>query len=195
MRKLVLGVLVAGAMALAASSASAQGQCPPAGVASGCGLVITIGSGGTLSGAAFSGGIYDGSEDTLIGVVNSSGGPVSSFMLTDPSTGAFAFDGDGPCTVSPPEASCGADPSGYGGPNTLFSLNGAGTILTVSFPTALADGTSQWFSLEGLPTLSQIGVPPGPGPGPGPVGAPEPGTLMLLGTGLSGLFLGFRRKA
>jgi hypothetical protein len=49
----------------------------------------------------------------------------------------------------------------------------------------------------GAPTLPPWAptpfIPPGPGPGPNPVPVPEPTTLLLLGSGLAGLW-GFRKK-
>jgi hypothetical protein len=65
-------------------------------------------------------GPYDGIEDTLIGVVNSSGKPVSSLALSS-DTDLFGFDSDGLCDVLPHPSGCPFGPTGYEGPKTSFS--------------------------------------------------------------------------
>ncbi len=99
-------------------------ECPAAGNNTGCQFLITVNADGTTSVAGYTtapnNGPYDGSDDTLVGVLNNSSNSVSSLPLSS-STTIFAFEGDCPCTVSPRPASCGTDPSGYGGPNATFS--------------------------------------------------------------------------
>src|SRR5204863_3003508 len=101
-------------------------QCPPVGADTGCGILITI-TGASAGGAATAFTVvaasaptqppYEDSEDTLIGVLNSSGVTVNSLALSS-STDIFGFDGDGPCTVLPNPGNCNpAEPSGYAGPN------------------------------------------------------------------------------
>src|SRR5438105_111394 len=101
-----------------ASAAAMFTQCPPVGVNTGCQFLITVNPGGgfTVQGDpnAPNNGPYDGVEDTLIGVVNNTGGPLSSIALSS-NTDIFGFDGDGPCTVTPNPGNCSSDPSGYGG--------------------------------------------------------------------------------
>jgi hypothetical protein len=102
---------------------------------------------------------YDGVEDTLVGVQNSSGANLTSITLSSPDTtfgGLFNFDGDGPCTFSTSDcfgvASAGVDPGDYQGPNNTFSgISGDHTSGTVNFTTPIVAGGSTWFALEGTP--------------------------------------------
>ena len=163
----ILGGVLAVSMALVASTASAVPlfpQCPATGVNTGCQFLITINPGGVLSvtedTTAPNNGPYDASEDTLVGVVNNSGAPVTSFSLNS-TTDIFGFDADGPCTQVPGPVNCSSDPSGYGGPGVFFSgINGTATFGTIGFTPALANGASTWFALEGALTVTQIlGLP------------------------------------
>ena len=179
-------------VAVVSSSAAVITQCPPVGLDSGCGILITITS--ALGGAATGFNViaasaptqppYDGAEDTLIGVINSSGVMVNTLTLSS-STDIFGFDGDGPCTVTPNPGNCNpADPSGYAGPNVTFSgINGAGTSGTVNFTGGLPDGASRWFGLEEALTPNQIQ----------PGGVPEPTSITLLVSGMAAFFLYSRR--
>src|SRR4051812_35843407 len=80
-------------------------QCPPVGLDTGCGILLTITSAsGGIAGAftvvaatSPTQPPYEGSEDTLIGVLNNSGVTVNSLALSS-TTDIFGFDGDGPCT-------------------------------------------------------------------------------------------------
>ena len=102
--------------------------------------------------AAGNGNPYDGTEDTLIGVQNSSGATLNSIPLSG--TNIFGFDGDGPCNTiyhSPAYAWCAtAGFTGYEGPDNTFSFDGSNSG-TVNFTTGIADGGSTWFALEGTP--------------------------------------------
>ncbi|WP_332026998.1 IPTL-CTERM sorting domain-containing protein [Rudaea sp.] len=199
--KILGGVLVV-SMALVASTASAVPlfpQCPPTGVNTGCQFLITINPGGSLSVAqdtnAPNNGPYDGIEDTLVGVVNNSGAPASSFTLTS-TVDIFGFDLDGPCIALAPFATgCSSDPSGYGGPGVFFSgINGTFTSGTVGFTPALANGATAWFALEGALTITQIiGLPQA-------VSAPalSEWAMILLGAAfalLGGFILSRRRRS
>jgi hypothetical protein len=76
----------------------AASLCPSLGDATGCDLVITITNSGTsvAAGPSFSiaGGTYDGSDDTLVGIINNSSGAISKIDLRS-TTNIFGFDGDG----------------------------------------------------------------------------------------------------
>ena len=75
---------------------------------------------------------YDGVEDTLIGVQNNSGRPISSINLASTTASIFGFDQDGICdpsswpapttTNTPPgcPGPQGFGPTGYEGPGTSF---------------------------------------------------------------------------
>src|SRR5271169_6065822 len=99
-----------------AQDAAYSDPCTPAlplGSAKGCGALITVtvvdGNGNAVAftvtipnngGGAGNGNPYDGTEDTLVGIVNSSGGFLNSITLSATDTtfgGIFSFDQDGPC--------------------------------------------------------------------------------------------------
>jgi hypothetical protein len=178
----ILHIAAATALVLSVPCAlRAASICPAVGDATaGCDLIITITNSGTsvAAGPSFSiaGGTYDGSDDTLIGIINNSGSAISNIHLSS-STDIFGFDGDGIDTFGAP--SNGSDTSGYGGPDTFFTnINASATSGTVDFVTPLAaNGGNTYFSLEEALVPSQVVVGPA---------VPEPSTLLLLGTGLAG---------
>ena len=165
-----------------------------------CSFIITIGSGGSISGAQVPGANpYDGSDDALIGVINNSGaaftGPIT-LSGTGNGGGLFAFDGDGICAFTSTNSvslsycsSLKSGSSGYEGPlNTFTGISSNGTTGTVSI-SGLANGATTFFSLESSPASTNGGT------GPVIVGStPEPATLSLIGSGLLGLFLLKRRN-
>jgi hypothetical protein len=160
-------------MVFAARCASAQNQCSsalPVGTATGCGALITVYQvDSTGKATAFTvttlgnGNPYDGTEDTLVGVQNNSSTNLSSIPLSSPNAPIFGFDGDGPCDTlyhSPayswcpegyPTAPGDPNPEGYAGPDNTFTITN-NTSGTVSFTTAIPNGESTWFALEGTPT-------------------------------------------
>lgn len=138
-------------------------------------------------------GPYDGSEDMTVGLINNTGRSLSSFTLTSTAADAFGFDGDGIQTytsangVSIPTGGV----TGYEGPNMTFDTTGVvggdGTMV-INFITALANGADTYFSLEGAPGTTGIGVGPGGG-----TSTPEPTSMALLGGGMLSLgLLAFR---
>ena len=144
--------------------------------ASTCGVVITVTAvDANGSATAFfvtltgNGNPYDGTEDTLVGVVNSSGASLNVMGLTSANTtfgGLFNFDTDGPCLYNPSD--CHGS-TGYEGPQNTFTI-GPGTPCTLGTcftsgtlnfnPAVLNNGTT-WFALEGTPqsltAVSQTG--------------------------------------
>jgi hypothetical protein len=190
--KMILNMTTIMLVAALASSAAVITQCPPVGLDSGCGLLITITSASGGAGTAFNviaassptQPPYDGVEDTLIGVLNSSGVTVNTLALRS-TTDIFGFDGDGPCTVSPNPGNCNAaEPSGYAGPGVTFSgITATFTAGTVNFTGGLPDGSSRWFGVEEAVTPSQI-LP----------GVPEPTSMALLASGLAAFGIYSRRR-
>jgi hypothetical protein len=153
-------------------------ECPPIGADSGCAILIYIDDNGAQILTDGSQPVYDGIEDTLIGVLNdTTGTTISSIPLTGTSD-VFAFDGDGICSpnnsTSPfspgsPGSNSGVGPctgnandtsnGGYGGPDGFFTdINGSFTTGTVNFSTPIAPGHSDFFSLEGAINGSDINV-------------------------------------
>ncbi|HYM32705.1 MAG TPA: hypothetical protein VEU47_15485, partial [Candidatus Cybelea sp.] len=139
-----------------------------------CDIVITFKAGGGVTTNVTGKGPYDGSDDQLVGVVNNSGATITGFHLTGTNIGGF--DGDGIC-ASRFTLTCNnaADSTGYGGPKATFS-NNTGNALDVTFAGGIADGTTQFFSLEAPASINlRVG------------NIPEPATIAILGASLLGL--------
>ena len=123
-------------------------ECPAIGAAASCDVLVQITDGGNKILDDPSQGPYDGSDDTLIGVVNNSSATVSSLALSA-NTNLFGFDGDGLCVYSPIQPGCPFGSTGYEGPGTSFSgVNQSATGGVVSFAAGLAPGATAYFSLE-----------------------------------------------
>lgn len=126
--------------------AASSGVCPAVGQDTDCGILITI----TTTGASLSltgQGPYDGTEDTLIGVINKSSQPIRTLELKS-ALPIFGFDGDGIDTFG--ISGNTLDTSGYGGPNVYFTnINSSLTDGMVNFITPIAASTGTgYFSLE-----------------------------------------------
>ncbi len=167
------------------SAARASGVCPAYGAAPGCNEVITVNADGsfTVAGMPANGTNYDGSDDALVGIINNTSNPLSSITLDGNGVDIFGFDGDGLAYYGAPGNAF--DTTGYGGPNTYFTgISPDYTKGTANFITALAaNGGNTYFSLE---ESFNPATPVTPGPGPSSV-TPEPGSLLLLGTGMLGI--------
>ncbi len=184
-------------MATALATVPALGQtptCPAAGSATGCNTTIVINPGGTLTIAAGPGVTpYDGSDDDLVGILNNSGATVNAIALSGSGSagGIFSFDGDGVDSYLTPAISpnpMDASSGGYGGPLSYFTnISAAQDSGMVNFIGGLASGAQTFFSLEN--SLGQAVITPG-----GPSVTPEPGTLLLLGTGVLGLAGQIKRR-
>jgi hypothetical protein len=165
----------------------------------GCNVLITFNSNGSITTTFPNGqGFYDtGGDDNIVGVINNTSSVITTLNLSSTSDDIFGFDGDGACGTpgytfnaqgpggSTYAGACGAvDSTGYADNGITFS-NIAGNDMsgTVNFPGIAANGGSAWFSLEDPVDLS-LQVNP----------TPEPGSLVLLGSGLFGLAGMIRRK-
>lgn len=194
--KLLRVLCATSAFALSASTAFAASACPTlnssadatyVSAGGGCNAVITINASNTSSVAITNINPYDGVEDQYVGVINNSSQAISSLTLTGPSS-LFGFDGDGIDTYG--IASNMTDNTGYGGANAFFTAyTSFGTTGTVNFITPIAPGGMGYFSLELSPAAGGF-----TSSGGNPPAVPEPGSLVLLGTGILGLAAQLRRR-
>jgi len=159
-----------------AAPAAPYGECPAIGSDTSCGILVDVTDGGSQILADPSQGPFDGSDDTLVGLLNSSSQTVGSITLSS-DTDIFGFDGDGICSGDygpwDGSAACPYGPTGYEGPGTSFTditpdQNGGVVIFSPGIP----PGGSAYFSLEepltagvvtaGGPTTAEQGGPSNP---------------------------------
>ena len=202
-----ISTILAGAASLGTAPVAVAGAvaCPNVGESTGCNLTITLNANGSATIAnGTSPGTYDGSDDTLIGVINNTGHTVNSIYLSGLSGSSntiFGFDGDGVTssglTVS---LTLNGDTgpthgSGYSGTdstsgtydltgplNSFSNISGNQYSGDVVFGSSgLASGGSAFFGLEEALNLASFtattSVP----------SVPEPGSLGILSAGLVGL--------
>ncbi|MGH2938681.1 MAG: DUF6531 domain-containing protein [Solirubrobacterales bacterium] len=137
-------------------------ECPAVGADGSCAILVDVtDSGITILGDPTQG-PYDGSDDTLVGVLNQSSKSLGHLSLGS-DTYIFGFDGDGLCTYLA-DPGCPFGPTGYEGPGTSFAqISPDFTSGVVSFSPAIAPGGSAYFSLE-EPLTSSAVVSGGPSP-------------------------------
>lgn len=183
-------VVVAGPdTAAGAVPAPPFGQCPAIGADPTCALLIVVTDTGTTVLADSNLGPYDGSDDTLVGILNNSSKNIGSLPLSSASHPIFGFESDGLCsgpfdngsgTSIPAPAGCPFGSTGYEGPGTAFGSISPDTMSgTVNFATPVAPGASAYFSLED--TLVAADLTPGT-PTTTPGGGATP-TLVVQGSG------------
>jgi hypothetical protein len=197
-------------LALGACTASAGSICPAAGGANtfphapdpdgtGCNVVITINADRTTTVTITDPTPYEQSEDVLVGVRNNSSSSVPSFTLTGSSI--FGLEGDGICIYTFVGSSyctaaqvAGTDPGDYYGPNTTFAITNSNTG-TVNFTTPIPAGGSDYFSLEGVPSVN-LAVTVAPSTTPTAAGAPALSfwAILLLASMLMGYSLWAMKK-
>jgi hypothetical protein len=140
-------------------------ECPAVGADTGCELLITVNPDGSASIYQDPNQpVYDGADDTLVGVINNASFPVPTIGLHGVNLPIMAFDGDGLCAYGVP--GCPFGPTGYEGPGTSFSgisadyetgfvnFNGAGQCAGPGLP----PGGTAYFSLESAATSATIKV-------------------------------------
>lgn len=176
--KLTVSVGVIAAMSLPAVALSASAGASPSAVPynciavghdTGCGYLITVGSGGTATVSRELQPPYDSGEadDVLVGIVNDSDALVTSIQISG-SVGndVFNFDGDGLCSgdYNPTPSYCSSDsigsgdPYDYEGPDNTFTVTDDNDG-TVNFTTPLEPAGATFFSLEDSPfTTGTVGL-------------------------------------
>jgi hypothetical protein len=214
----------AAAMMALGMSASvwAVGPCPSVGASSfqgdnsayitaggGCNAIVTVTTTGSTV-AIVNSNPYDGSDDTLVGVVNNTATTLS--QITVSGSNISGFEGDGICTfgagglagttfTAGSSAYCttqalnGTDPQDYQGPAQTFTNFASGSAVTIVFSPPLAPGGTSFFSLEEAPSNTLVVTAPG---GPPVTTTPVPSSLFLAGIGilaLSGFYFYSRRTS
>src|SRR5690242_20704172 len=149
--------LMAGAIlsagAVAGGSANAV-PCPPINGVTTCNVIITAGPGGSFVTTLPNPSPYDGSDDNLVGIINNSGGTITSlsFIGSGNGGGLFDFDGDG---LQAFVAADGSDPTGYGGRvSTTANANTSGpadSFTNIHTTTVFHDSGTVVFGLNGIP--------------------------------------------
>ena len=102
-------------MAVTGSVGTAQAQqfaqCPPVDADAGCQFLVTITNGGHSVAQDATQAPYEMSDDSLIGVQNSSSASVSALPLSSPGTSLFGFEADGLCDPGTPPLPSGCVPA------------------------------------------------------------------------------------
>jgi len=152
----VVGIMPGILSASPAGASPLYPECPAFGVDTGCAVLIVINAAGPPTILTDQSQLpFDGTEDTLVGVLNNSALPITSLPLS--ATGSqpiFAFDGDGFCAVG--NTGCGL--TGYEGSATGFTTSNTSTG-TVNFSPGLAANSGYgYFALEGADVKSGLVV-------------------------------------
>lgn len=161
------GALLAGPAFAGTSTTPPFNECPAVGGDTSCGILLIIEPDGTVTALADpSQHPYDGADDTLVGVLNTSSVTVSSLPLSSALTPPpFAFDGDGICaaSITPKAPGCpfSTTTTGYEGPDNTFTFTPAhpdhGTVNFIHG--GLTPGSSTFFGLEGRVTPQPLEFP------------------------------------
>jgi lysophospholipase L1-like esterase len=166
-RRVRVIALAASALAMAGGLAGAQTagaasqpsppftQCPAIGSSPSCEILLVVNSDNSITVLNDSSvGAFDGSDDTLVGIVNNSSAAVKAITVSGPGSGLAGLDGDGICSGSygtwSGSSGCPYGPTGYEGPGTsIVTKSSLPDTAEVDFTGGLAVGKSAYFSLEG----------------------------------------------
>jgi len=152
-------VIIAVAATVGFSTGAQAATCPTtSNTNTDCAFLLTIAADGSITGSTVTGASpYDGSDDSLVGVVNNMATPFTgSIKLSGAGDGGglFAFEGDGICLYTG-AAYCSGASTGYEGPNNTFAnINGTGTSGDIVFNVGggIPAGGTSFFSLESSPS-------------------------------------------
>ena len=139
-------------------------ECPAISHDTSCGLLINVVNGSApVVSSDPNNGPYDGSDDTLVGVVNNSSATIATLTLSATSA-IFGFDNDGICSATygawTGSSGCPYDSTGYAGPGVSFSgYTSNPDTGQVNFSPALAPGATAYFSLEEAVTTVSSSAP------------------------------------
>lgn len=173
----VVAVLLVGWGAAVAPAASARTsstpsppftQCPAIGSSPSCQILLVVNPDNSVSVLGDpSVGPFDGSDDTLVGILNNSSASVSAVTVSGPGSGLSGFDGDGICSGDygtwSGSSACPYGSTGYEGPGTSFVTSASlPDSAEVDFTGGLAQGASAYFSLEGALDSAQLTAVKGP---------------------------------
>jgi hypothetical protein len=137
-------------------------QCPGIGDSPSCEILLVVNPDNSVSVVGDpSVGPFDGSDDTLVGIVNESSAAVKAVTVSGPGSDLSGFDGDGICSGDygtwNGSAGCPYGPTGYEGPGTSFVTSPSlPDSAEVDFTGGLAPGGSAYFSLEGALVAAQL---------------------------------------
>lgn len=169
---MAVGASLAAASAVPASAATAPAppftECPAIGASPSCEILLVVNANRTVSVEGDpSVGPYDGSDDTLVGIVNDSAASVKAVTVSGPGSDLSGFDGDGICSGAygtwTGSAHCPYGPTGYEGPGTSFVTDPSlPDSAEVDFAGGLAPGASAYFALEGALTSAELTAREGP---------------------------------
>jgi hypothetical protein len=137
-------------------------ECPAIGASPSCEILLVVNADNTVSvDGDPSVGPFDGSDDTLVGIINNSTAPVKAVTVSGPGSGLSQFDGDGICSGDygtwNGSSGCPYGPTGYEGPGTSFTTDPSlPDSAEVDFTGGLSPGKSAYFSLEGALTSAEL---------------------------------------
>jgi lysophospholipase L1-like esterase len=171
-------VLVLAALPGAAAASSMPtppfDQCPAIGQSPSCQILLVVNPDQSVSVLGDSSvGPYDGSDDTLVGILNNSSSPITAVTVSGSGSDLAGFDGDGICTYAAggghgpgfagdsyctTQQIAGDNPEDYAGPGTSFTLDpNSQDDVEVDFAgSGLAARHSTYFSLEGALTAAVV---------------------------------------